>query len=68
MNLSFVLHTYVACVQVSVFSDGVVEAEETFLVRLEVPQTETGVLLAINTTTVTMENSDRKHAVYTDNF
>ena len=46
------------CIQVNVSSDGVVESEESFVVSLEVPATETGVNLQLNTTTVMLMDSD----------
>ena len=46
------------CIQVNVSSDDVVESEESFVVSLEVPSSETGVNLQLNTTTVILQDSD----------
>ena len=35
--------------------DNIMEEDETFLVRLEVPPTENGVMLGLNTTTIILK-------------
>ena len=41
-------------------NDGIVEDEESFLIRLDVPLTEKAVILERNTTTVLLEDSNCK--------